>query len=273
MHPHKQSIPCLACGKRLPSTAMVIKHIENGQCDITLQEWRLERAERAVAKEAFLERYEQNSASYIAPMSDGGSQNGGVSLLDSDPNIPSRGAGPQDTNGDHTSIMSMDEIAESLSRTGIDSQSDWQQDRGSMPISQAQPVTGSHLSEAKSTNLSYASTTFKLSDFWCPIRELFVCPGSNCGEVFAKAEDFHAHLSGPAHVGGNATCPSCLKHFATNYALLCHMEAPSRKCNIRHSVNYNQVLREVTAGLVGTGGHFGDGAVKYIMPEDEGWKA
>ena len=49
------------------------------------------------------------------------------------------------------------------------------------------------------------------------------------------------------------------------------MEAPSKKCSIRHAIDYDQVLREVTAGLVGTGGRFEDGTVKYIMPEDEGW--
>lgn len=265
---------------------MVIKHVEDGQCVITPQEWRLERAERTVAKEAFLARYEQKSPSYIAPLSDDGSQNGGVSLLDDQASAFAKGPGSQHKTQNHTSIMSMDEIAEAMSKAGLNSQSDWQQEQAPIPMFQAQGSNVSSLrqgtpiftgydskSQANSTAFSQTSTTFKLADFWCPIREVFVCPGTSCGEAFSKAEDFHAHLSSRAHVGGNITCPSCLRHFASYYALLSHMEAPSRKCNIRHSVNYNQVLREVTAGLVGTGGHLEDGGVKYIMPEDEGWQA
>lgn len=264
---------------------MVIKHVEDGQCVITPQEWRLERTERTVAKEAFLARYEQKSLSYIAPMSDDGSQNGGVSLLDGPANTAAKGPSSQPKTGEHTSVMSMDEIAEAMSKTGLESQSEWQREQASMPmfqagtssvssLRQATPMSGSYdtRSQANST-FSQTSTTFKLADFWCPIREVFVCPGTSCGAVFPKAESFHAHLSSRAHISGNITCPSCLRHFASYHALLSHMEAPSRKCNIRHSVNYNQVLREITAGLVGTGGHHEDGGVKYIMPEDEGWQA
>lgn len=143
----------------------------------------------------------------------------------------------------------MDTIADRFAGTGISSQ----------------PAT------VNSNATWQTAATFKLSDYWCPKRNVFICPGSDCGQAFAKAERFHDHLS--SHGGTQATCPSCLRHFASNYALLCHMESPGRKCNIRHSVNYNQVLRELSAGLVGTGGHFEDGTVKYIMPEDEGWQA
>lgn len=120
---------------------------------------------------------------------------------------------------------------------------------------------------------AHRKTTFKLIDFYDNVRNIYVCPGEHCRRTYRDAKDFHKHLLGREHTGGQTTCPSCLKNFDSLVALCAHMEAPSRKCNIRHSVNYNQVLREISAGLVGTGGHHADGSVKYIMPTDEGWAA
>jgi hypothetical protein len=114
-------------------------------------------------------------------------------------------------------------------------------------------------------------STLSISKFYDPLREAYECPGSKCHRLYTTPEDFRDHLLGEAHVGGHVTCPSCLNRFKSNAALVAHMESGSRWCTIRHSSNFNQVLREVSAGLLGTGGHLLEGDVRYIAPGDEGW--
>lgn len=122
------------------------------------------------------------------------------------------------------------------------------------------------------TTYQYNKTsTIDLSKFWDPIREAYECPGTKCLRLFPTPEAFKDHLLTDAHVGGHVTCPSCLNRFKTTSALVSHMESGARGCSIRHSTNYNQVLREVSAGLLGTGGHLGSGDVRYVAPGDEGW--
>lgn len=96
------------------------------------------------------------------------------------------------------------------------------------------------------------------------ITNKFECPGRQCGGLFNTIESFNAHLTSSAHVGGRTVCPSCLSKFASTMALVAHCESPSKRCNIRNTANYNQVLREITGGLIGTEGHHIDGSVKYV---------
>ncbi len=92
----------------------------------------------------------------------------------------------------------------------------------------------------------------------------FECPGTKCGGSFDTIEAFNAHLTSSAHVGGRTVCPSCLSKFASTMALVAHCESPSKRCNIRNSANFNQVLREITGGLIGAEGHHIDGSVRYV---------
>ena len=114
-------------------------------------------------------------------------------------------------------------------------------------------------------------TKLQLDNYWDSIRECYICPAQSCNRPFPTPEAFHAHLLSGAHVGGHVTCPSCLNRFRTNAALISHMESAGKGCNVRNSINYNQVLREVSAGLLGTSGHMEDGTVKYVAARDEGW--
>jgi hypothetical protein len=56
--------------------------------------------------------------------------------------------------------------------------------------------------------------------------------------------------------------------------LVRHFESPSRKCRISKTANYNQILREVTAGLLGVDGHMDDGSgeIRYVTTKIEDWK-
>jgi hypothetical protein len=92
----------------------------------------------------------------------------------------------------------------------------------------------------------------------------FECPGGKCNGIFDSIEAFNEHLTSSAHVGGRTVCPSCFSKFSSTMALVAHCEAPSKRCNIRNSANYNQVLREITGGLIGAEGHHIDGSVRYV---------
>ena len=107
-------------------------------------------------------------------------------------------------------------------------------------------------------------STISAYDFYEPTTGLFICPGSKCGERYKSPEAFISHFNTGAHVGGKTNCPSCCQRFGSTAALIAHCESGSKKCNIRHSANYNQIMRELTAGLIGTEGHHEDGTVKYI---------
>lgn len=127
-------------------------------------------------------------------------------------------------------------------------------------------------SRITTTSITFQRQTgIEISKFWDPIREAYECPGTKCLRIYPTPESFRDHLLSGAHVGGHVTCPSCLNRFRTNAALISHMESGGRGCNVRNSTNYNQVLREVTAGLIGSSGHLEDGTVRYTAPVDEGW--
>lgn len=100
-----------------------------------------------------------------------------------------------------------------------------------------------------------------------PLTNKFECPGQNCGESFDSIEAFNDHLTSPNHAGGPTVCPSCLRRFGSTMALVAHCESPSKRCIIRRSSNYDQLLRDITGGLIGTSGHHIDGSVRYIAKD------
>lgn len=262
MHPRRQDIKCLVCNKRVGKAALLLKHIEDGHCKISPAQFRQERAERAVAKEIFLERNSQESTSQVSQPT--------FNHVWPPQQETHEQAGQKQADQSNSEPFSIDDLVRQLAEADMDAAPQPQDEQvASTPLSQAQTqYGGSQASSAPAQQL----TTFKMSNYWCPERQAFVCPGKNCAQPFKTTGDFHDHLTGPAHGGGRVECPSCLKLFSSLYALLSHMESPSRKCQIRYSTHYTQVLRDITAGLLGTGGHFSDGTVKYIMPDDEGWQ-
>ncbi|KPI38527.1 uncharacterized protein AB675_4291 [Cyphellophora attinorum] len=271
MHPTQQQINCIACKGVFGSMASMMDHIQKGQCKISSEEWHLERAERTLQKEAFLERRDQNIGSHLSSRSsDLDVQDGGVSLLEHS-NVTKL--------NDDAALAEIDNLASRISNLTTANGTE-------EPLGGKDSVVGNASSVAANdaSMLSYNSTidtslsahrktTFKLIDFYDKVSDSYTCPVPRCKRVFKDPRDFHKHLLGPAHTGGRVQCPSCLKDFSNLTALCSHMESFNRRCKIKHSVNYNQVLRELTAGVVGTGGFHDDGSVKYIMPTDEGWDA
>jgi hypothetical protein len=109
-----------------------------------------------------------------------------------------------------------------------------------------------------------AASILDPSSHYSEMTKSFECPGRKCGGSFATIEAFNAHLTSSAHVGGRTVCPSCLGKFTSTMALVAHCESPSKRCNIRNTGNYNQILREITGGLIGAEGHHIDGSVRYV---------
>ena len=125
-----------------------------------------------------------------------------------------------------------------------------------------------HLNSASKLELP---STIEPYLYWNNLLEQFVCPGHKCGRKFDTSDAFTAHLLTGAHVGGRRQCPSCLKTFGSTTALISHCESGNKKCMIRKSANYNQVMRELTGGLIGTDGHLHDGSVRYTANKVQDW--
>jgi hypothetical protein len=117
----------------------------------------------------------------------------------------------------------------------------------------------------------FAASKEGVARFWDHVCQKYVCPGPRCHQSFKSALAFQNHLASSAHVGGTVVCPSCLKRFASTTAWVAHSSSASKKCNIRQSADYNNVIREITGGLIGTEGFLEDGTVRYIAPKIEEW--
>lgn len=108
-------------------------------------------------------------------------------------------------------------------------------------------------------------------EYYHVIEQKYVCPGAKCNRKYDTPEEFSKHLLSGAHIGGKTQCPACLKRFKSTYALITHCESGTRRCQIRKAPNYSQVLRELTAGFIGTDGFLADGTVRYTANKVEDW--
>ena len=108
-------------------------------------------------------------------------------------------------------------------------------------------------------------------NYWNELQQFYLCPGTRCGRSFQTNEQFKAHLLSSAHVEGKTQCPNCLNQFRSTYALIAHCEAGSKRCQIRKAPNFNEILRELTAGALGTNGYLDDGSVKFTANQVHEW--
>lgn len=111
----------------------------------------------------------------------------------------------------------------------------------------------------------------ELHRYWDSIQSCYICPGARCGQRITSVSAFEAHLLSPAHVGAKVQCPSCLKKFKTATALVAHAESGSLKCDVRNSMEYDKVIRDITAGLIKVDGTWRDGSVKYESQPVDQW--
>ena len=88
-------------------------------------------------------------------------------------------------------------------------------------------------------------------------------------KVFASVFGLEAHVTSPAHIGGDSRCPYCLKIFKTTTALVQHAESASARCKIRETGNYGKAMDTFTGGLIETKGYHEDGSIKYRAVEPD----
>ena len=128
-----------------------------------------------------------------------------------------------------------------------------------------------HIVKLPAHSVVSSSTALDIEKYWDPIAQIYACPTSKCKRSFRTSDDFRKHLLSSSHVGGQVTCPSCLKKFATTAAWVAHTESSSKKCALRTSFNYNHVMREITGGVLGTAGFNENGSVKFVAPKIDQW--
>ncbi|KIY01656.1 uncharacterized protein Z520_01792 [Fonsecaea multimorphosa CBS 102226] len=142
------------------------------------------------------------------------------------------------------------------------------------PSSQASPnqdAPHKHIIQMPAHSIVSTSSRLDHEKYWDSIRQVYSCPTIKCKRQFRTLAEFQQHLLSSAHIGGQVTCPSCLKRFATTAAWVAHTASASKRCDIRNSANFNQVMRELTGGLLGTQGYNDNGSVKFVAPKIEDW--
>lgn len=142
------------------------------------------------------------------------------------------------------------------------------------PAAQAQPnleAPTRHIINMPAHTIIASNAPVDVERFWDHVQQAYTCPTQKCRRLYSSVNDFRQHLLTSAHAGGKVVCPSCLKSFASTTAWVAHTESASRRCDIRNSVHFNRVMREITGGVLGTHGFMDDGTVKFVAPKIEDW--
>ncbi|OAP65758.1 hypothetical protein AYL99_01730 [Fonsecaea erecta] len=142
------------------------------------------------------------------------------------------------------------------------------------PTSLAKPnpdAPHEHIVHMPAASMVSTGSPLDIEKYWDANRQVYSCPTIRCKRQFRTLADFKAHLLTSAHVGSQVTCPSCLKKFASTSAWVAHTSSASKRCDIRHSANFNQIMREFTGGLLGTQGYNDNGTVRFVAPKIEDW--
>ncbi|OAL40342.1 hypothetical protein AYO20_00078 [Fonsecaea nubica] len=142
------------------------------------------------------------------------------------------------------------------------------------PAYKVRPNSGAplqHIVRMPAHSIVSTSNGLEIEKYWDSIGQVYSCPTAKCKRQFKTPADFKAHLLSSAHIGGQVTCPSCLKRFTTTAGWVAHTSSASKRCDIRNSANFNQVMRELTGGLLGTQGYNDNGSVKFVAPKIEDW--
>ena len=260
------------------SAASLMNHIENDECSIIrLQDFQMQRAEKQIQKDAWVAETDPFNINPSARTNLGTEHSTG--LLDGvlpDPNSKRDNA---DVNGWLASVKSTanppsdnhSEVASIYNRKTSESVMSENVPPSIRPTD-IDPAAGhKHVITMPAHSIITTTSSLDMERFWDAIRQEYICPGEKCRRTFKSRLDFQKHLLSSAHVGGQVVCPSCLKRFATTTAWVAHCESASKKCDIRNSSDFNNVIREITGGVLGTQGFMEDGSVQYVAPKIQEW--
>lgn len=90
---------------------------------------------------------------------------------------------------------------------------------------------------------------FDAEMFFNTIIEAYVCPHPQCGYQTDTPSGLSAHLQ-TSHRLTDIRCPSCSKSFNTAQALIAHAESQSRRCQVRYSEQFNEMIDQFSGGFL-----------------------
>ncbi|TKA73067.1 hypothetical protein B0A49_02150 [Cryomyces minteri] len=98
--------------------------------------------------------------------------------------------------------------------------------------------------------------------FWDTVLELYRCPFVDCENVYALPPDLARHLLA-SHAPPRPRCPTCLRIFRSTTALTAHCEAPTARCKIGISQDFDKAVMDFSGGFLETKGTDADGVVQW----------
>ncbi|KAI1623418.1 hypothetical protein EDD37DRAFT_694797 [Exophiala viscosa] len=285
-HRAAQSLECAGCNMKFRSAASLMSHIENDECSIIrLQDFQMQRAEKQIQKDAWVAETDpfninpsargwENRTNLGTERStgllDGGLVNASPKRDNPDVNgwlasVKSTATNPPSDNHSEVASIYNRKTSESIMSENVPPPS-------VLRPADPDPAAGhKHVISMPAHSIITTTSSLDMERFWDAIRQEYICPGEKCRRTFKSRLDFQKHLLSSAHVGGQVVCPSCLKRFATTTAWVAHCESASKKCDIRNSSDFNNVIREITGGVLGTRGFMDDGSVQYVAPKIQEW--
>ncbi|KAL1961114.1 hypothetical protein VTO42DRAFT_3059 [Malbranchea cinnamomea] len=96
--------------------------------------------------------------------------------------------------------------------------------------------------------------------FYNSVLGMYVCA---CDQTFKTAIELERHIASGVHAAGVVRCPSCFRIFKTHTALVAHIESATTRCYIKESMNFGQLMDDISGGLIETAGYNTDGSVRF----------
>ncbi|KAI2615855.1 hypothetical protein GGR54DRAFT_252482 [Hypoxylon sp. NC1633] len=93
---------------------------------------------------------------------------------------------------------------------------------------------------------------FNVALFKNPILDVYSCPHKGCNSKFKASKGLISHLNSPTHARPKFKCMRCEATFNCASAWARHAETiPLAKCPIRRTPRYGDVLKAISAGILG----------------------
>ncbi|KAL2819196.1 hypothetical protein BJX63DRAFT_428847 [Aspergillus granulosus] len=298
-HRTAQDLSCPGCSGTFRSASGLMRHIENGECQIISQEQlRYEQNKRLMLKETLETAAPYSLRLLGGSVIDDDDTDGGVPLSgtlheqnrEATADQPKHGKSPSELSKKHRTPSKTednetdleDDVKDLMRFTDAVPKKDKDPDdqssstvwrgEGLQPTVvgteltyQSQPAPVPTLS-AIIAPTDAASVLSRMYNEWMPEKYIdeftgeYVCP---CGKRFKSKKGFEQHLLTKNRSIRRVSCPGCLHLFKSTAALIAHCESSTTRCDINEGNMYAQIIDEVTGGMVKMAGYNEDGTMKY----------